>query len=65
MTKEKDFFKYFIEGWNKILGKKHDRSKLRSKSLFRAINGIQNVGTPHDWEDYEKYKKEIDKDESN
>ena len=65
MTKEKDFFKYFKEGWNKILGKKHGRSKLRSKSLFRAINGIQNVGTPHDWEDYEKYKKEIDKDESN
>ena len=65
MTKEKDFFKYFKEGWNKILGKKHDRSKLRTKSLFRAINGIQNVGTPHDWEDYEKYKKEIDKDESN
>ena len=65
MTKEKDFFKYFKEGWNKILGKKHDKSKLRSKSLFRAINGIQNVGTPHDWEDYEKYKKEIDKDESN
>ena len=65
MTKEKDFFKYFKEGWNKILGKKHNRSKLRSKSLFRAINGIQNVGTPHDWEDYEKYKKEIDKDESN
>ena len=58
MTKEKDFFKYFKEGWNKILGKKHDRSKLRSKSLFRAINGIQNVGTPHDWEDYEKYKKD-------
>ena len=56
---------HFKEGWNKILGKKQDRSKLRSKSLFRAINGIQNVGTPHDWEDYEKYKKEIDKDESN
>ena len=65
MTKEKDFFKCFKEGWNKILGKKQDRSKFRSKSLFRAINGIQNVGTPHDWEDYEKYKKEIDKDESN
>lgn len=62
MTKEKDFFKYFKEGWNKILGKKHDRSKLRSKSLFRAINGIQNVGTPHDWEDYEKYLKEFEKE---
>ena len=65
MTKEKDFFRYFKEGWNKILGKKQDRTKLRSKSLFRAVNGIQNVGTPHDWEDYEKYKKEIDKNESN
>ena len=65
MTKEKDFFKYFKEGWNKILRKKQDRTKLRSKSLFRAVNGIQNVGTPHDWEDYEKYKKEIDKNESN
>ena len=65
MTKEKDFFKYFKEGRNKILGKKQDRTKLRSKSLFRAVNGIQNVGTPHDWEDYEKYKKEIDKNESN
>ena len=65
MTKEKDFFKYFKEGWNKILGKKQDRTKLRSKSLFRAVNGIQNVGTPHDWEDNEKYKKEMDKDESN
>lgn len=65
MTKEKDFFKYFKEGWNKILGKKQDRTKLRSKSLFRSVNGIQNVGTPHDWEDYEKYKKEIDKNESN
>ena len=65
MTKEKDVFKYFKEGWNKILGKKQDRTKLRSKSLFRAVNGIQNVGTPHDWEDYEKYKKEIDKNESN
>ena len=65
MTKEKDFFQYFKEGWNKILGKKQDRTKLRSKSLFRAVNGIQNVGTPHDWEDYEKYKKQMDKDESN
>ena len=65
MTKEKDFFKYFKEGRNKILGKKQDRTKLISKSLFRAVNGIQNVGTPHDWEDYEKYKKEIDKNESN
>ena len=27
-----------------------------------ATKGIQNVGTPHDWEDYEKYKKELDDD---
>ena len=37
-------------------------TKLRTKSLIRAIKGIQNVGTPHDWEDYEKYKKELDED---
>ena len=29
-----------------------------------GIKGIQNVGTPHDWEDYEKYKKELDKHET-
>jgi len=29
------------------------------------MKGIQNVGTPHDWEDYEKYKKELDEKESN
>ena len=54
-----------IRDRNKILGKIQDRTKLRSKSLYRAINGIQNVGTPHDWEDYEKYKEEIKKDEPN
>ena len=37
-------------------------TKLRTKSLIRAIKGIQNVGTPHAWEDYEKYKKELDED---
>ena len=55
----------FEEGWNKIFGKEEEMTKLRTKSLFRAKNGIQNVGTPHDWEDYEKYKEEIKKDESN
>ena len=39
-----------------------DMTKLRTKSLIRATKGIQNVGTPHDWEDYEKYKKELDED---
>ena len=50
---EKNFFKFFQTGWNKLFGKEEDPSSLRSKSLFRAIKGIQNVGTPHDWEDYE------------
>ena len=49
MADEKNFFKYFKEGWNKIIGKKQDRTKLRSKSLYRAIKGIQNVSTPHYW----------------
>ena len=52
----------FKDGWNKIFGKEEDMTKLRTKSLFRAKNGIQNVGTPHDWEDYEKYKKELNED---
>ena len=61
---EKNFFKFFQIGWNKLFGKEEDPSSLRSKSLFRAVKGIQNVGTPHDWEDYEKYKKELDKNET-
>ena len=34
-------------------------SKLSTKALKRAnkINKL-NVGTPHDWEDYEKYLEE-------
>tara|TARA_X000000368_G_scaffold397385_1_gene366468 strand:+ start:392 stop:586 length:195 start_codon:yes stop_codon:yes gene_type:complete len=56
----KKFKNIFKEGWNKIFGKEEDMTKLRTKSLYRAIKGIQNVGTPHDWEDYEKYKKELD-----
>lgn len=38
-------------------------SKLSSKALKRA-NNMQKpiVGTPHDWEDYEKYLKEFEKE---
>ena len=57
---DKKFINIFKEGWNKIFGKEDDMTKLRTKSLYRARKGIQNVGTPHDWEDYEKYKKELD-----
>ena len=57
---DKKFINIFKEGWNKIFGKDEDMTKLRTKSLYRARKGIQNVGTPHDWEDYEKYKKELD-----
>ena len=57
---DKKFLNIFKEGWNKIFGKEEDMTKLRTKSLYRARKGIQNVGTPHDWEDYEKYKKELD-----
>ena len=49
----------------KSLAKNKIEQKLRSKSLYRAINGIQNVGTPHDWKIIEKYKEEIKKDEPN
>ena len=65
MSDKKNISKLFKDGWNKIFGKEEDMTKLRTKSLFRAKNGIQNVGTPHDWEDYEKYKKELDEKESN
>ena len=60
MANKKNFVKFFKVGWNKISGKEEDSTSLRTKSLFRAMKGIQNVGTPHDWEDYEKYKKELD-----
>ena len=61
---DKKFSNIFKKGWNKIFGKEEDMTKLRTKSLYRAREGIQNVGTPHDWEDYEKYKKELDKNET-
>ena len=64
MSDKKNISKLFKDGWNKIFGKEEDMTKLRTKSLYRAKNGIQNVGTPHDWEDYEKYKKELDKNET-
>ena len=62
---DKKFSNIFKKGWNKIFGKEEDMTKLRTKSLYRAREGIQNVGKPHDWEDYEKYKEEIKKDEPN
>ena len=65
MANKKNFVKFFKVGWNKIFGKEEDSTSLRTKSLFRAMKGIQNVGTPHDWEDYEKYIKELDEKESN
>ena len=37
-------------------------SEMCIRDRIRATKGIQNVGTPHDWEDYEKYKKELDDD---
>ena len=61
---DKKFINIFKEGWNKIFGKDEDMTKLRTKSLYRARKGIQNVGTPHDWEDYEKYKKELDENKT-
>ena len=48
----------FSDGWNKLFGKDEQKSKLRTQSLYRAQKGILNVGTPHDWEDYKKYKDE-------
>ncbi|MFL2709999.1 MAG: hypothetical protein EVA95_03630 [SAR86 cluster bacterium] len=59
-----NFTNIFKDGWNKIFGKEEDMTKLRTKSLFRATKGIQNVGTPHDWEDYEKYKQEQDENKT-
>ena len=45
---------------------KENPSKLLTKALERASNMQKpRAGTPHDWEDYEKYKKELDEKESN
>ena len=40
-------------------------SKLSTKALERASN-IQRprAGTPHEWEDYERYLKEFEKESS-
>lgn len=42
---------------------KENPSKLSTKALERASN-IQKprAGTPHDWEDYERYLKEFEKE---
>ena len=45
MANKKNFVKFFKVGWNKIFGKEEDSTSLRTKSLFRAMKGIQNVGT--------------------
>ena len=38
-------------------------SKLSTKALERASNMQKpRAGTPHDWEDYEKYLKEFEKE---
>ena len=58
--KKRNFRDFFEDGWNKLFGKEEDKSKLRTQSLYRAQKGILNVGTPHDCEDYKKYKKEDD-----
>ena len=54
---KKNFRKLFLEGWNRLFEKEEDINKLRTQSLYSAKKGIMNVGTPHDWEDYEEYKK--------
>ena len=56
--KKRNLREFFEEGWNTLFGKEENKSKLRTQSLYRAQKGILNVGTPHDWEDYERYKKE-------
>ena len=41
---------------------KENPSKLSTKALERASNMQKpRAGTPHDWEDYEKYLKEFKK----
>ena len=41
---------------------KDSPSKLSTKALERASKIEKpRVGTPHDWEDYEKYLKELEK----
>jgi hypothetical protein len=48
--------------FNKIL--KDNPSKLSTKALDRASKIEKpRAGTPHDWEDYEKYLKEFEKNQ--
>ena len=48
--------------FNKIL--KDSPSKLSTKALDRASKIEKpRAGTPHDWEDYEKYLKEFEKNQ--
>tara|TARA_B100000780_G_C20983383_1_gene393064 strand:- start:19 stop:213 length:195 start_codon:yes stop_codon:yes gene_type:complete len=61
MAANKNIRDLFSDGWNKLFGKDEEKSKLRTQSLYRAQKGILNVGTPHDWEDYKKYKAEEEK----
>ena len=44
---------------------KENPNKLSTKALERASN-IQRprAGTPHEWEDYERYLKEFEKEKS-
>ncbi len=64
MAANKNIRDLFSDGWDKLFGKDEEKSKLRTQSLYRAQKGILNVGTPHDWEDYKKYKAEEDKDKT-
>ena len=42
---------------------KDNPSKLSTKALERASNMQKpRAGTPHEWEDYEKYLKEFEKE---
>ncbi len=61
MAANKNIRDLFSDGWNKLLT---STDQLRTQSLYRAQKGILNVGTPHDWEDYKKYKAEEDKDKT-
>ena len=50
------------KAFNKIL--KDNTSKLSTKALDRASKIEKpRAGTPHDWEDYEKYLKEFEKNQ--
>jgi hypothetical protein len=62
--RKRNLREHFKEGWNKLFGKEQDKGRLRTQSLYRARQkDIKlNAGTPHDWEDLEKYQEEINKD---